>query len=131
MILGSVLALIGTIISAVAVSVPMLIGGAVLIGFAGGPQQSYTFVIGELVPFKHRFLAMAYIYTWVTALSGFAPAIAYALVQHTKHTWRSCYYLMIGINAGSVLCWYFLYILNSAIFFAPISNTRQLLPPYI
>jgi MFS family permease len=85
----------------------MLIGGSVLVGFASAPQLSYTFVVGEIIPFKHRFHAQVYIYLWVTATTGFGPAIAYALVQHTKHTWRSCYYLMIAINAASTLCWYF------------------------
>ncbi|KAE9371756.1 fungal trichothecene efflux pump [Stipitochalara longipes BDJ] len=108
-ILGSALALVGCIVSACATSVPMLIGGSVLVGFASAPQLSYTFVIGEIIPFKHRFHAQIYIYLWVTATTGFGPAIAYALVQHTKHTWRSCYYLMIAINAASTLCWYFCY----------------------
>jgi hypothetical protein len=107
-ILGSALALVGCIVSAVATSVPMLIGGSVLVGFASAPQLSYTFVVGEIIPFKHRFHVQLYIYPWVTATTGFGPAIAYALVQHTKHTWRSCYYLMIAINAASTLCWYFL-----------------------
>jgi MFS family permease len=108
-ILGSALALVGCIVSAVATSVPMLIGGSVLVGFASAPQLSYTFVVGEIIPFKHRFHVQLYIYPWVTATTGFGPAIAYALVQHTKHTWRSCYYLMIAINAASTLCWYFFY----------------------
>ena len=43
-VLGSALALVGTIVSAAATSVPILIGGSVLVGFAAAPQLSYTFV---------------------------------------------------------------------------------------
>jgi hypothetical protein len=86
----------------------MLIGGTVLIGFAAASQLSYTFVIGELVPFKHRFLSLAFLYVWAVPFSGMAPAISYAFVQHTPHTWRSCYYLMIALNAAAVAVWFFL-----------------------
>jgi MFS family permease len=107
-ILGSALALLGCIISAVATTIPMLIGGTVLIGFAAASQLSYTFVIGELIPFKHRFVNEAFLYLWAVPFSSFGPAISYAFVQHTKHKWRSCYYLMIAINAVAVVCWFFL-----------------------
>ncbi len=107
-IFGSALALFGCIISAVATTVPVLIGGSTLVGFAAATQLSYTFVVGEIIPFKHRFLSKVYISLWVTAVVGFGPAIAYAFVQHTQHTWRSCYYLMIAINGASTLCWFFL-----------------------
>jgi MFS family permease len=107
-ILGSVLALIGCIVSALATSIPMLIGGTVLIGFASASQLSYVFVIGELIPFKHRFVSLAFLYVWAVPFSGFGPAISYAFVQNTRHGWRSCYYFMIAINIGAVLCWFFL-----------------------
>jgi MFS family permease len=99
------LALLGCVISAVATSINMLIGGTVLVGFAAASQLSYVFVVGELIPFKHRFLSMTFLYSWAVPFSGFGPAIAYQFVQHTKHTWRSCYYLMIGVNALAVICW--------------------------
>lgn len=108
MILGSALALVGCIVSAVATSIPMLIGGTVLIGFAAASQLSYTFVIGELIPLKHRFACLAFLFVWAVPFSGFGPAMSYAFVQHTKHGWRSCYYLMIGINTVAVLLWIFL-----------------------
>lgn len=108
-ILGSILALIGCIVSATATSIPILIGGTVLIGFASASQLSYPFVLGELIPFKHRFVSLAFLFCWAVPFSGFGPAISYAFVQHTKHTWRSCYYFMIGINIVTVLCWFFFY----------------------
>jgi len=69
-ILGSALALLGCIISAVATSIPMLIGGTTLIGFAAASQLSYTFVIGELIPFKYRFVSLAFLYVWAVPFSG-------------------------------------------------------------
>jgi len=107
-ILGSALALVGCVISALATSIPILIGGTVLVGFAAASQLSYPFVMGELVPFKHRFITLAFLYLFAWPFTGFGPAISYGFVQYTKHTWRSCYYLMIAINAAAVLCWFFL-----------------------
>lgn len=129
-IVGSALALLGCIISAVATNIPMLIGGTTLIGFAAASQLSYTFVIGELIPFKYRFISLAFLYVWAVPFSGFGPAISYAFVQHTKHTWRSCYYLMITINAVSVLCWFFLQVMKLNCF-GLAAKLQQLLPSHI
>jgi len=107
-ILGSALALLGCIIGAVATNIPTLIGGTALVGFAAASQLSYPFVVGEIIPFKHRFLVMSFLYTWALPFSGFGPAISYSFVLHTKHTWRNCYYLMIGVNAVALVCWFFL-----------------------
>jgi MFS family permease len=105
---GSVLSLVGCIVSAVATSIPMLIGGTTLIGFAAASQLSYPFVVGELVPFKYRFLSMGFVYCWGWPLDGFGPAVSYAFVQHSKHTWRSIYYLFIGVNFLAVVFWFLL-----------------------
>ena len=129
-ILGSALALLGCIISAVATDIPMLIGGNTLIGFAAASQLSYTFVIGELIPFKYRFISLAFLYVWATPFTGLGPAISYAFVQHTRHTWRSCYYLMIAINAAAVLCWFFLQVMKSS-GFDVAADMQQLLSSYI
>jgi MFS family permease len=106
---GSAMALLGCIISAVATSVPMLIGGTVLVGLSSASQLSYVFVLGELIPYKHRFLIMSFLFSWAVPFSGFGPAYAYIFVQHTKHTWRSCYYLMIVVDGLALICWALLY----------------------
>jgi len=106
---GSFLGLLGCIVSAVATNVPALIGGTAMIGFASATQLSYTLVIGELIPFKYRFMSLAFVYVWAVPFSGFGPALSYAFVQHTAAEWGSCYYLMIGINAAATLCWFLLY----------------------
>jgi MFS family permease len=107
-ILGNLLSLVGCIVSATAKTIPVLIGATVLIGFSAAVQQSFGFVLGEIVPMKWRFYATAYIYTCCLPWSGFGPAIAYSLIQVGKHTWRSCYYLFIGIDALTIALYYFL-----------------------
>jgi MFS family permease len=102
---GTALSLLGCIISAVATSIPMLIGGTSLLGFAASAQLAYAFVVGELVPFKYRFMAMAFFSGNAVPFVTFGPAISYAFVQHTKSTWRSCYYLFIGVNVLALIFW--------------------------
>lgn len=104
---GSILGLLGCIVCAVAQNVGTVIGGTCLIGLAASSQISTTYVVGELVPVKHRFLANGFIYLWVIPFTGMGPAISYAFVLHSS--WRSCYYLLIGINALAVSCWFFFY----------------------
>lgn len=106
---ASALSLIGCIVSATAKTIPTLIGATVLVGFAASGQQSYTYVLTEIVPMKWRFYASSWIYLCCVPWSGFGPAIAYGLVQHSKHTWRSCYYVFIGINVLTILCFFFFY----------------------
>lgn len=103
------MSLVGCIISAVATTIPVLIRATTLVGLSAAAQLSYPFVLGEIVPMKWRFYTMSFVYTWCLPFSGFGPAMSYAFVQHSKHTWRSCYYLFIGINAAAVFGFYFLY----------------------
>jgi MFS family permease len=108
-ILGNTLSLIGCIVCATAKTIPVLIGASVLIGFSASVQQSFAFVLLELVPMKWRFYAGTYIYVCCLPWSGFGPSIAYALIQDGKHTWRSCYYVFIGMNALTIFLYYFFY----------------------
>jgi MFS family permease len=102
---GTAVSLLGCIISAVATSIPMLIGATSLLGFAAAAQLGYVFVIGELVPFKYRFFINAFCSGCAVPFATFGPAISYAFVQHTKATWRSCYYLFIGVNVLALIFW--------------------------
>ncbi|KAE9382147.1 MFS general substrate transporter [Stipitochalara longipes BDJ] len=106
---GQLMSLVGCIMGACATSIPILIGSSVLVGFSSAAQLSYNFALGELVPMKWRFYVTVYIYTCCLPFSGFGPSIAYAFVQHSKHTWRSCYYLFIGIDTACLLCYFFFY----------------------
>ncbi|KAH7028983.1 fungal trichothecene efflux pump-domain-containing protein [Microdochium trichocladiopsis] len=74
---GQVLGVIGSVVCAKSKSVPMLIGGNVLLGIATGPQLSFHFVMGELVPMKYRFLGNAFLYLFCIPGSGVAPNFDY------------------------------------------------------
>jgi MFS family permease len=102
---GTALSLIGCIISARATSIPMLIGATTILGFAAAAQLAYSFVVTELVPFKYRFYIFSFCSSCAVPFTTFGPAISYAFVQHTKATWRSCYYLFIGINFLALIFW--------------------------
>ncbi|KAJ6092290.1 hypothetical protein N7467_004259 [Penicillium canescens] len=108
-IAGTTLALIGCIIGAVAKHVPMLIGANTLIGIASASQVSFPYLIAEIVPMKMRFLASGYIYALLIPVSGLAPAVATSLVTKTTAGWRSCYYMMIAINAFALINWILFY----------------------
>lgn len=103
------LSLVGCIVCSTAKDVPSLIGGTVLVGVAASAQLSVTYVVGELVPMKHRFVANAFIFAGVIPFVGIGPAISYAFVLRTGAGWRGCYYLIAAINAFSLLCFVLFY----------------------
>ncbi|KAJ4354329.1 uncharacterized protein N0V89_006064 [Didymosphaeria variabile] len=105
---GNALATLGCIVAAVAPNVPTLIAAEVLIGLGAASQLSYAFVVGELVPTTHRFIAQAWVFAWAIPSSGLAPAISYAFVQ-SNVGWRGIFYLLIALNAATTLAWFLFY----------------------
>ncbi|OBT94080.1 hypothetical protein VE01_07168 [Pseudogymnoascus verrucosus] len=95
-IIGNSIALIGSIVCAIAPNVPALIAGETLVGIGAAVQLSYAFVVGEIVPTKYRFLATGFVFCWAIPTSGFAPVI-------------SIYYLLTALNAAATLAWYLFY----------------------
>ncbi|KAF2646390.1 MFS general substrate transporter [Massarina eburnea CBS 473.64] len=55
-IVGTAIGCIGAIVCSTANTIPVLIGGQVLIGLSASTGYSYAFIIGELVPVKYRFI---------------------------------------------------------------------------
>ncbi|KAF2499360.1 MFS general substrate transporter [Lophium mytilinum] len=106
---GAAFGLIGSIVCATAKSVGALIGGGTLIGLGAATQLSYYYIMGELVPMKYRFIGNAAMYIFTIPGSGFAPAIGNALILHTKSGWRGLYYILIAVNACSMLCFILFY----------------------
>lgn len=98
---GQLLALVGCIISATAKSVNVLIGGITIIGIAASTQLSFSFILGELVPMKWRFLGNAYLYIYAIPFSALAPIIAQSFASNTAAGWRWCFYIMIILNGLS------------------------------
>ena len=55
-----------------------------------------------------RYLANSYCYAMTTPTSPLAARVAYSL-QTYPGGWRNCYYLLIAINATSMIAWYLFY----------------------
>jgi len=106
---GAALAALGTLVSALAVNVPMLIVGATIKGVAAATQLSVYYAISELVPMKHRYLANGAMYIFQVPGSGVAPLVAQSFVVHTSIGWRGFFYILTGANVASGLCYFFFY----------------------
>ena len=107
-IIGSCIALIGSIIGATAQNVNTLIGAEVFIGIGVAFQQSFFWVVAELVPMRWRYIANSYCYLMTTPTSPLAARVAYSF-QGYPGQWRNSFYLLIAINATSVIAWYVFY----------------------
>lgn len=94
--------------AATATQIPTIIGASVFIGIAAAVQLSYTMIIGELVPIKHRgywyFVVLipvipfaffgAYLCEYDrNAIKASANLAAHNFIQIAS--WRWCYYLCI------------------------------------
>ncbi|CAK7203070.1 hypothetical protein SEUCBS139899_005799 [Sporothrix eucalyptigena] len=95
---GTLLGAVGATIASRAQTIPVVIGGEVLVGLSAATGYSYAFVIGELVPMKWRFLANAVIFWGSMPTAGFGSAISTAFVLYTEQGWRWAYYLLIIAN---------------------------------
>jgi hypothetical protein len=58
---------------------------------------------------KWRYLANSAAYAFTIPTNPLAAKIAITIQNTTSVKWRGCFYIGIGINAASVLCWYFFY----------------------
>lgn len=87
-IIGSGIALIGSIIGATAQNVNTLIAAEVLIGIAVAFQQSFFWVVAEIVPMKWRYIANSYCYLMTTPTSPLAARVAYSF-QTYPGKWRN------------------------------------------
>ncbi|KAF1980654.1 MFS general substrate transporter [Aulographum hederae CBS 113979] len=106
MIGGTVCALVGSIICATAQDIPTLIGGNVFLGSAAAVQLSFSYVLAEILPMKHRYLGSGLLYPWSIAGSGMGPVISYAFVtRYPDISWRGLYWFLLAINVAALICW--------------------------
>ncbi len=108
-VVGSALALIGSIVCAVPPNIPAMIAGETLIGLGSSAQLSFVFAVGELVPMRYRVLANSYCYLWLIPVNGFGPVIGYAFQYQTPVGWRGTFYLLSAMNAVCTASWYLFY----------------------
>lgn len=87
-IFGSALALIGSIVGATAKTVNTLIAAEVLIGVAVAFQQSFFWVVAEIVPMRWRYIANSYCYLMTTPVSPLAARVAFSF-QSYPGGWRN------------------------------------------
>lgn len=95
---GATLGLIGSIVAATAKSVDALIGATVLLGLAASSQISFTYVVGELVPVRHRFIINGLINAVNIPVGVFGPVVARSFILYTAAGWRWNYYLTIILS---------------------------------
>jgi MFS family permease len=102
-IVGTAIGGLGAIVAATAKTVPVLIGGQVLIGLSASTGYSYAFIIGELVPVRYRFIFNSIIFVFSLPTAGFGAAISTAFILHTAAGWRWTYYLLIILNFSTTV----------------------------
>ncbi|KIW90838.1 uncharacterized protein Z519_08621 [Cladophialophora bantiana CBS 173.52] len=96
---GNALSVVGNLICSRAVKSEMLIAGQTLAGLATCCQQTCTSALPELVPNKHRFIAVSFLWAWLFPLMVFIPPVGIALCSNINEGWRWIYYLP-AIMAG-------------------------------
>ena len=100
---GQVFGVAGSAVMAKATSINMVIAGAVIYGVACTTQLTFSFIIQELVPNRHRGTAQAIVTLLVTPFAGFAPIIARNLIQYSALGWRWCYMINVIFNASTLV----------------------------
>lgn len=106
---GTTLSLVGSVVCSRAQTINVLIGGMTLIGLGTSTQAGFFYVSAELVPAKYRFTTNATMYVFSLPLNAFGPAISYSAVLHTQQGWRTGFYVLVGLNFVTLLCWVLFY----------------------
>lgn len=92
------IATIGCIIGCTANDINQLIGASVLLGFGAAGQISFNYVLGELVPVRHRYAANGVIFLCTFPFAGLGPYIARLLIVDSPGGWRGIYYVTLGLG---------------------------------
>ncbi|KAF7190192.1 Trichothecene efflux pump TRI12 [Pseudocercospora fuligena] len=103
------LATIGCIIGRTANDINQLIGASVFLGLGSAGQISFNYVLGKLVPVRHRYAANGLIFLATFPFAGLGPYVARLLIEKSSSGWRGIYYLVLALDAAATLCWLALY----------------------
>ncbi|OCK77436.1 MFS general substrate transporter [Lepidopterella palustris CBS 459.81] len=107
---GAICGVVGSIVCATAKDVTSLIAGTAIIGIAASTQLSYFYVMGELVPMKHRFAANSMVYFFQIPANALAPVISDSfIIYHPTVGWRGSYYLLVVVDSLALICWVLFY----------------------
>lgn len=100
----SALGTIGCIIGCTANSINQLIAASVFLGLAAAGQISFNYVLGELVPVRHRFPANGIIFFVGFPFSGMGPYIARLFIVRSAVGWRGIYYSSLALRTSNDCC---------------------------
>ncbi|KAG9943326.1 hypothetical protein KCU85_g8740, partial [Aureobasidium melanogenum] len=95
-LVGGVLALVGTLVSALGQNIPTMIAGGVIIGLAAAARQNAFAAIGEIVPKKSRGMAFGILENFVSLGVAFGPPISYSCIKHSS--WRTIFWIAFAID---------------------------------
>jgi MFS family permease len=111
MITGQILALVGSIMSALAPNVNTLVGGSVFIGLAASTQVLFPLLAQEIVPNKYRGYAQGSALFMILPAIGFGPIIGRSFVARygTSMGWRAVFWMNGGVALVSLLLFFFCY----------------------
>ncbi|KAK2043428.1 fungal trichothecene efflux pump [Colletotrichum somersetense] len=106
---GSIVALLGIIICAVAKNVETLIVGAAVYGLGETVQLSFNVAVGELVPNKHRPVVLSLIFLTNAPIPAIGPFIARKFVENPNLSWRWCFYINIIVVGLAIVLLFLFY----------------------
>ncbi|KAF2501585.1 MFS general substrate transporter, partial [Lophium mytilinum] len=98
---GNVIGFIGCVVSATCHSQGALIGSGVLIGISSAAHSLSFTMIAEMVPKRHRPLAIGLFEFSLIPATAFSPLIGHAFVLHT--TWRDIYWMAFAHNIAGFI----------------------------
>jgi MFS family permease len=109
MIGGQVLAVVGSIMSAVAPNVNTLVGGSVFIGLAASTQVLFPLLAQEIVPNKYRGYAQGTALLLVIPAIGFGPIIGRSMVASFGPStgWRAVFWMNGAVALISLILFVF------------------------
>ncbi|OCK73325.1 MFS general substrate transporter [Lepidopterella palustris CBS 459.81] len=96
LLLGSVLAFIGTLVSANVSTIPRLYGASIMTGAGACLHQLAVPAVCEIVPRKWRPFAIGSFAAGLAPAAAFGPIIAASIM--VNHSWRVLYWIPFAIN---------------------------------
>lgn len=71
-----------------------------MLGLGSAGQISFNYVLGEIVPVRHRFAANGFIFLTTLPFSGLGAYIARLFIENTSSSWRGIYYLTLALGTA-------------------------------
>ncbi len=105
---GAFLGALGSLVGALGQNIPQMIAAGVLMGCGGGFQEIIFAAVQEVVPNKHRLLALGCVEV-SNVIGNFSPIIATMYNLRSPLHWRACYWHAFACESAAVVALYFWY----------------------